>query len=82
MAVALFGKTVGDIAVVNGKEWEIVKLWDLSLFPSPRSRGEGGRRPDEGRRVGLIILGRGRLADAQFGWVAAAPHPPAGTFSP
>ncbi|UVK44471.1 transcription elongation factor GreA [Mesorhizobium sp. AR07] len=26
MAVALFGKKVGDIAVVNGKEWEIVKL--------------------------------------------------------
>jgi transcription elongation GreA/GreB family factor len=26
MAVALFGKKVGDIAIVNGKEWEIVKL--------------------------------------------------------
>ena len=26
MAVALFGKKVGDIATVNGKEWEIVKL--------------------------------------------------------
>ncbi len=26
MAIALFGKKVGDIAVVNGKEWEIVKL--------------------------------------------------------
>ncbi|MCA0051311.1 transcription elongation factor GreA [Mesorhizobium sp. B283B1A] len=28
MAVALFGKKVGDLAVVNGKEWEIVKLSD------------------------------------------------------
>ncbi|CAN7641350.1 transcription elongation factor GreA [Mesorhizobium sp. LjRoot246] len=28
MAVALFGKRVGDVAVVNGKEWEIVKLSD------------------------------------------------------
>jgi transcription elongation GreA/GreB family factor len=28
MAVALFGKKVGDIASVNGKEWEIVKLSD------------------------------------------------------
>jgi transcription elongation GreA/GreB family factor len=28
MAVALFGKKVGDVAVVNGKEWEIVKLSD------------------------------------------------------
>jgi transcription elongation GreA/GreB family factor len=28
MAVALFGKKVGDIATVNGKEWEIVKLSD------------------------------------------------------
>ncbi|MER9327625.1 transcription elongation factor GreA [Mesorhizobium sp. M0488] len=28
MAVALFGKKVGEIAVVNGKEWEIVKLSD------------------------------------------------------
>ncbi|MER9577467.1 GreA/GreB family elongation factor [Mesorhizobium sp. M0189] len=28
MAMALFGKTVGEIAVVNGKEWEIVKLSD------------------------------------------------------
>ncbi len=28
MAVALFGKKTGDIAVVNGKEWEIVKLSD------------------------------------------------------
>lgn len=26
MAVTLFGKKVGDIAAVNGKEWEIVKL--------------------------------------------------------
>ncbi|QND65704.1 transcription elongation factor GreA [Mesorhizobium loti] len=26
MAVALFGKKVGDVASVNGKEWEIVKL--------------------------------------------------------
>lgn len=26
MAMALFGKKVGDVAVVNGKEWEIVKL--------------------------------------------------------
>ena len=26
MAVALYGKKVGDVAVVNGKEWEIVKL--------------------------------------------------------
>ena len=26
MAMALFGKKVGDIATVNGKEWEIVKL--------------------------------------------------------
>ena len=26
MAVALFGKQVGDTAIVNGKEWEIVKL--------------------------------------------------------
>jgi transcription elongation GreA/GreB family factor len=24
MALALFGKSVGDVAVVNGKEWEIV----------------------------------------------------------
>jgi len=28
MAVALFGKKVGDVAVVNDKEWEIVKLSD------------------------------------------------------
>jgi transcription elongation GreA/GreB family factor len=28
MAVALFGKRVGDLAVVNGKEWEIIKLSD------------------------------------------------------
>ncbi|MER8483461.1 transcription elongation factor GreA [Mesorhizobium sp. M1322] len=28
MALALFGKKVGEIAVVNGKEWEIVKLSD------------------------------------------------------
>ncbi|KAA3450973.1 transcription elongation factor [Mesorhizobium sp. SARCC-RB16n] len=28
MAVALFGKKVGDLASVNGKEWEIVKLSD------------------------------------------------------
>ncbi|MER8443642.1 transcription elongation factor GreA [Mesorhizobium sp. M1066] len=26
MAMALFGKKVGDLASVNGKEWEIVKL--------------------------------------------------------
>lgn len=26
MARALFGKTVGDVAVVNGKEWEIVGM--------------------------------------------------------
>ena len=26
MAVALFGKKVGDIATVNGKEWEIVDM--------------------------------------------------------
>jgi transcription elongation GreA/GreB family factor len=26
MAQALFGKSVGDVAVVNGKEWEIVDL--------------------------------------------------------
>ncbi|MBZ9702542.1 MULTISPECIES: transcription elongation factor GreA [unclassified Mesorhizobium] len=26
MAIALFGKKVGDVATVNGKEWEIVKL--------------------------------------------------------
>jgi transcription elongation GreA/GreB family factor len=26
MARALFGKTIGDVAVVNGKEWEIVGL--------------------------------------------------------
>ena len=26
MALALFGKTVGDVAVVNGKEWEIVGM--------------------------------------------------------
>lgn len=26
MAMALFGKKVGDVASVNGKEWEIVKL--------------------------------------------------------
>lgn len=26
MARALFGKTVGDVAVVNGKEWEIVRM--------------------------------------------------------
>ncbi|MBZ9795751.1 transcription elongation factor GreA [Mesorhizobium sp. ES1-4] len=28
MAVALFGKKLGDVATVNGKEWEIVKLSD------------------------------------------------------
>ncbi|TIQ00891.1 MAG: transcription elongation factor, partial [Mesorhizobium sp.] len=28
MALALFGKKIGEIAVVNGKEWEIVKLSD------------------------------------------------------
>ncbi|MFU0506681.1 GreA/GreB family elongation factor [Pseudaminobacter sp. NGMCC 1.201702] len=26
MAVALFGKSVGDIAVVNGREWEIIAM--------------------------------------------------------
>ena len=26
MAIALFGKKVGDIATVNGKEWEIVAI--------------------------------------------------------
>jgi transcription elongation GreA/GreB family factor len=26
MAAALFGKKVGDIATVNGKEWEIVEM--------------------------------------------------------
>jgi len=26
MALALFGKSVGDVATVNGKEWEIVTL--------------------------------------------------------
>ena len=28
MALALYGKKVGDVASVNGKEWEIVKLSD------------------------------------------------------
>lgn len=28
MAMALFGKKVGDVVTVNGKEWEIVKLSD------------------------------------------------------
>jgi transcription elongation GreA/GreB family factor len=28
MAMALFGKKIGDVASVNGKEWEIVKLSD------------------------------------------------------
>ncbi|CDX18739.1 GreA/GreB family elongation factor [Mesorhizobium sp. ORS 3324] len=28
MAIALFGKKVGEIVTVNGKEWEIVKLSD------------------------------------------------------
>ncbi|RVD73632.1 transcription elongation factor GreA [Mesorhizobium sp. M4A.F.Ca.ET.029.04.2.1] len=28
MAIALFGKKLGDIASVNGKEWEITKLSD------------------------------------------------------
>ncbi|SDA63830.1 transcription elongation factor GreA [Mesorhizobium qingshengii] len=28
MAVALFGKKVGEVVTVNGKEWEIVKLSD------------------------------------------------------
>ncbi|TIU14988.1 MAG: transcription elongation factor, partial [Mesorhizobium sp.] len=28
MALALYGKRIGEIAVVNGKEWEIVKLSD------------------------------------------------------
>ncbi|PBB19571.1 transcription elongation factor GreA [Mesorhizobium sp. WSM4313] len=28
MAVALFGKKIGEIVTVNGKEWEIVKLSD------------------------------------------------------
>ena len=26
MAIALFGKSVGDLATVNGKEWEIVEI--------------------------------------------------------
>jgi transcription elongation GreA/GreB family factor len=26
MAIALFGKSVGDLATVNGKEWEITAL--------------------------------------------------------
>ena len=26
MALALFGKAVGEVAVVNGKEWEIVRI--------------------------------------------------------
>src|SRR5215475_5928910 len=26
MAIALFGKSVGDVATVNGKEWEIVAI--------------------------------------------------------
>ena len=26
MAIALFGKKVGDIATVNGKQWEIVAI--------------------------------------------------------
>ena len=26
MALALFGKKVGDVATVNGKEWEIVAI--------------------------------------------------------
>ncbi|MBZ9850890.1 transcription elongation factor GreA [Mesorhizobium sp. CA14] len=30
MAVALFGKKVGEVVSVNGKEWEIVKLSDKS----------------------------------------------------
>lgn len=28
MAIALYGKRIGDVAAVNGKEWEIVKLSD------------------------------------------------------
>lgn len=28
MAMALFGKKIGDVGSVNGKEWEIVKLSD------------------------------------------------------
>jgi len=28
MAMAMFGKKIGDVASVNGKEWEIVKLSD------------------------------------------------------
>lgn len=34
MARALFGKTIGDVAVVNGKEWEIVgmKAGELRCF--------------------------------------------------
>ncbi|AZO48336.1 MAG: transcription elongation factor GreA [Mesorhizobium sp.] len=28
MAIALFGKKLGDVASVNGKEWEITKLSD------------------------------------------------------
>ncbi|MDG4880331.1 transcription elongation factor GreA [Mesorhizobium sp. WSM4884] len=30
MAMALFGKRVGEVVAVNGKEWEIVKLSDKS----------------------------------------------------
>lgn len=26
MAIALFGKSVGDLATVNGKEWEIIEM--------------------------------------------------------
>ncbi|MGO4838236.1 GreA/GreB family elongation factor, partial [Rhizobiaceae sp. 2RAB30] len=26
MALAMFGKAVGDVATVNGKDWEIVSL--------------------------------------------------------
>jgi transcription elongation GreA/GreB family factor len=26
MALALFGKSVGDVVVVNGKEWEIISV--------------------------------------------------------
>lgn len=28
MAMALFGKKIGEVAAVNGREWEIVKLSD------------------------------------------------------
>ena len=50
MAVALFGKKVGDTATVNGKEWEIVQAGgqaELAGLSSVRSArcGRGRRRP-------------------------------------